>query len=415
VARPASASNEWILSGRYRLGELLGRGGMAEVYRGEDRVLGRPVAVKVLASPRASEPRSVERFRREARAAAGLSHPAVVGVFDTGADGDAHYIVMELIEGRTLAEVLRARGALEPAEAIRIADRVADGLAAAHRVGLIHRDVKPGNIMLTPDRGVKVMDFGIARAAGPDAVQTAVIMGTAAYVSPEQASGSAVDARSDLYSLGVVLYEMLTGRQPFIGDNPVAVAAMHVTERPDPPSAHRAGLPPGVDAVTERLMAKDPADRYASAEELRADLAAVLASGEAPATVPIGTGAGSPPPNQVLTPASAVPPTTTMRPTPAVPPAGATPSAAPPSTRRRPGVVAALVLAALLAFAAIAATLITAGGPATTPSPARQSRAPQPAATTAPAQQQPPGHDKPPGHEKHDHKDQGPGHGDEEG
>ena len=203
-----------VLGGRYEIGPELGRGGMAKVFRATDNVLGRPVAVKVLAPQYAEDPSFVDRFRREAQAAARLNHPNVVGVYDTGSDDGIHYIVMEYIEGRTLADYLSGGGRIMPQRAIDIADAVTSALAAAHAEGVIHRDIKPGNIMITPRGDVKVTDFGIARVvAGADTVaQTAAVLGTASYLSPEQAQGERIDPRSDLYSLGCVLYEMLTGR-----------------------------------------------------------------------------------------------------------------------------------------------------------------------------------------------------------
>ncbi|HVM12491.1 MAG TPA: protein kinase, partial [Actinomycetota bacterium] len=232
-----------ILGDRYELGPVVGRGGMATVYRARDRVLHREVAVKVLQPQLARDQEFIERFRREARAAAGLSHPNIVGVHDHGSDGSDHFIVMEFVEGRTLAEVLDEEGALETGRAIAIATDVAAALSAAHERGLVHRDVKPANILLT-DRGrVMVTDFGIARAATSQGLtMTGTVLGTASYLSPEQARGEPVDERSDVYSLGCVLYEMLTGEPPFAADSPVAVAALHVNADPPRPSAHQPGV-----------------------------------------------------------------------------------------------------------------------------------------------------------------------------
>lgn len=262
-----------VLGGRYELESRLGRGGMATVFRGSDRVLGRSVAVKVLASTFAKDRTFVERFRREAQAAAGLNHPNVVAVFDTGSDDGVHYIVMEHVEGRTLADILREEGALPPTRAAEIAETVCRALSTAHEKGMVHRDVKPGNVLLTSDGGVKVADFGIARvASGEPLTVTGSVMGTASYLSPEQATGGGVDSRSDIYSLGCVLYEMLTGRTPFEGDTPVSIAYKHVGEEPTVPSSINLAVPPALDAVVKRAMAKSPADRYQSAEEMAGDL-----------------------------------------------------------------------------------------------------------------------------------------------
>jgi serine/threonine-protein kinase len=262
------------LGGRYRVERELGRGGMAKVFLGTDTVLGRTVAVKVLAPQFADDDGFVRRFRREAQAAASIGHPHIVSVFDTGSDDGVHYIVMEYVEGRTLAEFLSGGGRIMPDRAIDIGEDVCRALEAAHAQGVIHRDIKPGNIMLNPRGEVKVTDFGIARVTttADTVAQTAAILGTASYLSPEQAQGQPVDGRSDIYSLGCVLYEMVTGRPPFLGDSPVAVASKQVLEQPAPPSKLNADVTPDLDAVILRALAKNPANRYQSAEEFRADL-----------------------------------------------------------------------------------------------------------------------------------------------
>ena len=258
---------------------MLGYGGMAEVFRGRDIRLSREVAVKVLRSDLARDPSFQMRFRREAQAAASLNHPAIVAVYDTGeeASGGAAvpYIIMEFVEGRTLRDVLAQEGRLTVQRALEITADVCAALEFSHRAGIIHRDIKPGNVMLTRDGVVKVMDFGIARAiAGASATmtQTAAVIGTAQYLSPEQARGEAVDARSDVYSTGVLLFELLTGYPPFRGESPVAIAYQHVREDPQPPSRLDPDIPPDVDAVVMKALAKNPANRYQSAGEFRADL-----------------------------------------------------------------------------------------------------------------------------------------------
>ncbi len=263
-----------VLGGRYRVERELGRGGMAKVYLGTDTVLGRPVAIKLLAPQFADDLSFVQRFRREAQAAARLSNPNVVAVFDTGADDGVHFIVMEYVEGRTLADYLAGGGRIMPDRAIEIGASVAAALSAAHAQGVIHRDIKPGNIMLTPAGQVKVADFGIARmtTTADTVAQTAAVLGTASYLSPEQAQGQPVDGRSDIYSLGCVLYEMVTGRPPFTGDSPVAVASKQVLEPPTPPSRLNPDVSADLEAVIMRALAKNPANRYQSAEELRQDL-----------------------------------------------------------------------------------------------------------------------------------------------
>ncbi len=263
-----------IYSGRYELTHLIARGGMAQVYRAMDRQLERPVALKVLFPELSVDRTFVERFRREAQAAANLSHPNIVPVFDWGEDDGSYFIVMEYVEGRPLSAVLRDPRPIPPRQIATIGAGVASALAFAHRHGVIHRDVKPGNVLITPEGDVKVTDFGIARAVNTEEslTQTGAVMGTAAYFSPEQAEGKGVDSRSDIYSLGVVLYEMAVGRPPFTGDSPVAVASKHVRDMPVLPREANPTVPPALEAVVMKAMAKNPDDRYASAEELRADL-----------------------------------------------------------------------------------------------------------------------------------------------
>jgi serine/threonine-protein kinase len=247
---------------------------MAQVYRAMDRQLERPVALKVLFPELSVDRTFVERFRREAQAAANLSHPNIVPVFDWGEDDGSYFIVMEYVEGRPLSAVLRDPQPMPPRQIATIGAGVAAALAFAHRHGVVHRDVKPGNVLITPDGDVKVTDFGIARAMNTEEslTQTGAVMGTAAYFSPEQAEGKGVDSRSDIYSLGVVLYEMAVGRPPFTGDSPVAVASKHVRDQPVLPREANPAVPPALEAVIMKAMAKDPDDRYGSAEELRADL-----------------------------------------------------------------------------------------------------------------------------------------------
>ena len=272
------------LGGRYEIGGLLGRGGMAEVHLGHDSRLGRSVAVKMLRPDMARDPSFQARFRREAHSAASLNHPSVVAVYDTGEDEFAGnpvpYIVMEYVEGSTLRELLTSGSRLVPERALEIVDSVLDALAYSHQQGIIHRDIKPANVMLTNAGDVKVMDFGIARAVadtGATMTQTSAVMGTAQYLSPEQARGEQVDARSDIYSAGCVLYELLTGRPPFVGDSPVSVAYQHVREEPVRPSALDPDVPTAADSIVLKAMTKDREQRYQSADEMRRDIAAALA------------------------------------------------------------------------------------------------------------------------------------------
>ena len=265
-----------VFNGRYELHRRLGRGGMAEVFLARDLQLDRPVAVKVLFPEFANDPAFVARFRREAQAAANLNHPNIVSVFDWGQEHGTYFIVMEYVDGRTLAEILRADGPLPPERAVDVATDVAAALGHAHAAGVLHRDIKPGNILVAPSGRVKVADWGIGRAmdaaAEENLTQTGAVMGTATYFSPEQAQGLSLDPRSDLYSLGVVLYESLCGKPPFQGDSPVAIAYKHVQEQPRPPRSLNLDVPPELEAIVLQLLAKDPADRYASADALRDDL-----------------------------------------------------------------------------------------------------------------------------------------------
>ena len=264
-----------VYSGRYELVRRIARGGMAEVYLARDLLLDRHVALKVLFPELSVDEAFVARFRREAQAAANLSHPNIVSVYDWGEGDGAYFIVMEYIDGRPLSSHIRAEGALLPDRAAAVGAAVASALAFAHRAGVIHRDVKPGNVLITSEGHVKVADFGIARAtsaAQEDLTQTGAVMGTATYFSPEQAQGLPVDPRTDLYSLGVVLYEMVTGQPPFSGDSAVAIAYKHVGETAVPPRQVNPALPQAFEDIVLMAMAKDPADRYQTADELRADL-----------------------------------------------------------------------------------------------------------------------------------------------
>jgi eukaryotic-like serine/threonine-protein kinase len=298
-------SSPTTVGGRYELGELLGRGGMAEVRRAVDQRLGRAVAVKQLRADLAIDPTFQARFRREAQSAAGLNHPTIVAVYDTGEEVDPltgvaiPYIVMELVEGPTLRDVLKDGRKILPERALELTQGVLDALGYSHKAGIVHRDIKPANVMLAPNGGVKVMDFGIARAVADTSAtmtQTAAVIGTAQYLSPEQARGETVDSRSDLYSTGCLLYELLVGRPPFVGDSPVSVAYQHVRETPLPPSQLDPEISPEIDAVVLKALAKERSERYQSAKEMKDDISRLLAgqqttAQQATAVVPLAAGA----------------------------------------------------------------------------------------------------------------------------
>ena len=303
------------LGGRYEIGRLLGRGGMAEVHLGRDTRLGRSVAVKMLRPDFARDPSFQVRFRREAHSAASLNHPAVVAVYDTGEDEFAGnpvpYIVMEYVEGSTLRDLVGSGSKLVPERALEIVDGVLAALAYSHQQGIVHRDIKPANVMLTRTGDVKVMDFGIARAMddiGATMTATSAVIGTAQYLSPEQARGEQVDTRSDLYSTGCLLYELLTGRPPFVGDSPVSVAYQHVREDPVPPSQLDPDVPRSADTIVLKALAKDRDDRYQTADEMRADIAAAQAGRPVTAVVPLPVSESA----QAATRTTVLPGTTTL-------------------------------------------------------------------------------------------------------
>jgi serine/threonine protein kinase len=400
-----------ILAGRYRLDEVIGRGGMSTVYRGTDLSLDRVVAVKVAMDPLLErDPVYAARFKREARAAAALNHPGVVTVFDAGADGPTRYIVMEYVDGRDLAEILREQEPvhrLEPRWAARIAEQIAETLAAAHAAGIVHRDIKPGNVMIVEGPGlghhprdpagpdsvgerVKVLDFGIART--PDGVtltQTASVLGTAPYMSPEQATGQPADARSDIYSLGCVLYEMLTGKPPFMGDVPAAVLHQHVRVAAKAPSAVNPAVPPALDALTMEMLAKAPRDRPQTAVEVHDRLAAYETHTEPTQPLPgvtrrlpgvtrplpvaealAAAAAAAEVPQVATVPQAAAPAPEALAPT---PPAGSAPGRAtaarpprPPGRGSGPWVLLAVI--ALILLGAAVAYALTGGGSSNTSS-----------------------------------------------
>ncbi|HLE98416.1 MAG TPA: Stk1 family PASTA domain-containing Ser/Thr kinase [Gaiellaceae bacterium] len=269
-----------LFATRYRVVRKLGGGGMADVYLAEDQELGRRVAIKILHERYANDEQFVERFRREATHAASLSHPNVVSIFDRGETNGSYFIVMEYVEGRTLKELIRSRGPCPIPIAIAYTRQILSALRYAHRAGVIHRDIKPHNVIVDPDGQLKVTDFGIARAGASQMTEEGAIIGTAQYLSPEQARGAPVDQTSDLYSCGIVLFELLTGKVPFTGETPVEIAMKHLSEVPKAPSELRREIPPDLDAVVLRALAKDPADRYQSASAMDGDLEAVARGGQ---------------------------------------------------------------------------------------------------------------------------------------
>src|SRR5213083_1523980 len=254
-----------LLDGRYQVVRKLGSGGMANVYLAEDQELGRRVAIKILNDRHANDDQFVERFRREAKNAAGLSHPNIVSIYDRGEAEGTYYIAMEYLDGRSLKELIVSRGQAPIRLAIEYARQILAAIRFAHRHGIVHRDIKPHNVLVDGEGRLKVTDFGIARAGTSQMTEAGSIIGTAQYLSPEQARGAPVDQRSDLYSVGVVLYELLTGVVPFSGDTPVEIAMKHLSSPPEPPSRKRAEIPHDLDMVVLRALAKDPADRYQSA------------------------------------------------------------------------------------------------------------------------------------------------------
>ncbi|MDX6728593.1 MAG: eukaryotic-like serine/threonine-protein kinase [Baekduia sp.] len=275
-----SIGPDTIIDGRYRVERRLGGGGMAEVWCAEDSQLGRRVALKLLASRFAADPDFRERFRREASAAAAMQHPNIVAIYDRGEWDGTSYIAMELVDGRTLKQLILQRGPLAPGPATDLMLEILKALRYAHKRGIVHRDIKPQNVLLDHEGAVKVADFGIARVAASEMTETGAIVGTVQYISPEQAQGHPVSPRSDLYSAGVVLYELLTGRVPFDGEAPVAIALKQISEAPVPPSQLRPGLPPALEAVVMRALEKDPARRFADADEF---MGALEAARRAPA------------------------------------------------------------------------------------------------------------------------------------
>src|ERR671934_987221 len=305
---------------RYRILRKLGTGGMANVYLAEDEVLGRRVAIKILNDRHAGDEQFVERFRREAKNAAGLSHPNIVSIYDRGEAEGTYYIAMEYLDGRSLKELILSRGPAPIPIAIDYVRQILAALRFAHRNAIVHRDIKPHNVLVDAEGRLKVTDFGIARAGASQMTETGSIIGTAQYLSPEQAKGAPVTPASDIYSVGIVLYEMLTGSVPFTGDTPLEIAMKHLSATPEPPSEKRHEVPPELDSIVLRALAKNPADRYQTAEPMDADLAraargqAVAPETEEAATQVLrGTGAtllASAPTEVVRRPVTLVPPVT---------------------------------------------------------------------------------------------------------
>src|SRR5512133_3977086 len=307
-----------VFDGRYKVVRKLGTGGMANVYLAEDQELGRRVAIKILDDRHASDDQFVERFRREAKNAAALSHPNIVSIYDRGEAEGTYYIAMEYLDGRTLKELLVRFGPPPIRIAVGYTRQILSGLAFAHRFGLVHRDIKPHNALVDSAGHVKVTDFGIARSGTSQMTEAGSIIGTAQYLSPEQARGANVDTTSDLYSMGVVLYEMLTGKVPFTGDTPLEIAMKHLSEVPVPPSEKRADVPEDLDNVVLRALAKDPEDRYQTAEDMAADLARVqrglpVSSETADAATAVLAGAGISGAPTLIAPRPAAPPTAPPR------------------------------------------------------------------------------------------------------
>jgi eukaryotic-like serine/threonine-protein kinase len=320
------------IAGRYELHDVLGRGGMSVVHRATDRVLDRTVAVKVLPAAYAENPVLVERFSREARAVARLSHPNIVGVYDSGFDRTVHYIVMECVPGVSLAQLLKDRGPLPLAHAVEIATQVALALAAAHEARIVHRDIKPANVMVQPSGTVKVLDFGIARARDDaDLTRTTTVLGSAPYMAPEVAMGGSADERSDIYSLGCVLYEMLTGRPPFMADVPLAVMHLHANATPEPVRKLRPEVPEGLAVLVLQMLAKEPDDRPQRATQLVSALREAVRD-DAPRTAPTLLG-----PTRVAPPPPPAPPEDRPATTAPPPPAAAPPAPPPEDTAAMPG------------------------------------------------------------------------------